>query len=317
VICPVLLLGLALACFGASSSAGAAPSSSTGGNATKLPLTVEMPSALPDKTLLRGAWLTATGMPPNGRPLTKAESAKARPAVVLLHSCGGAFDSQGKLFTRTRRYADLLNLEGWHVLVLDSYGPRGERSACKARAGNHRRIITPMQRRRDALGALAWLAERKDVDASRLVLLGWSNGGNAVLAATNTHHAEVKAAPRRPRAAVAFYPGCDLDLRRGYNGSTPLLMLLGDADTSTPAQPCLDLAKTDPGHLQVKLYPGAAHGFDSQAPIKGGRNTRRDAAAKAAARSSEDASANSGDGIDARRDSVKTVLEFLRKELAP
>jgi dienelactone hydrolase len=267
---------------------------------------VELPSAAPDKTLLRGAWLAATVTPPGNRP-ARADH-KARPAIVLLHGCSGAFDGAGKLFTRTRRYADLLNLQGWHVLVLDSYGPRGERSACKPRAGNHRRIITPMQRRRDALGALAWLAKRKDVDAERLALLGWSNGGNAVLAATNSQHAEVVAATRRPKAAVAFYPGCELDLRRGYAADADLLLLLGEEDDWTPAQPCLDLAKTDTARISVKVYPGAHHGFDSKAPLK----LKRDVAT--GVRPAE--GVHVGGEPDARRDSVKTVLEFLRKQLA-
>ncbi|MEY4750967.1 MAG: hypothetical protein RIQ60_3181 [Pseudomonadota bacterium] len=315
-----MLLGLALSWLVASPCAQAAqsvpPVSRTASSASsKAPAMVELPSALPDKTMLRGAWLAATTLPPNGRPMTKAESTRPRPAVVLLHGCGGAFDSQGRLFTRTRRYAELLNLEGWHVLVLDSYGPRGERSACKARAGSHRRIITPMQRRRDALGALAWLAERKDVDATRMVLLGWSNGGNAVLAATNAHHSEVMAVRRAPRAAVAFYPGCEPELRRGYEGTSTLLMLLGADDAATPAQACMDLAKADPAHLRTKLYAGAGHGFDSQPPVKKGKAQRP--AAKPAARG-EDESIDAGgtEAIDARRDSVKTVLEFLRKELA-
>jgi dienelactone hydrolase len=281
---PALVLALC-----SSHVALAAPAAGANASSGKSPTVVEFPSALPDKTQLRAAWLPAGKA---GKPGDKGP----RPAIVLLHGCGGAFDAQGKVYTRTQRYANLLNLEGWHVLVLDSYGPRGERSACKVRTG-HRRI-THLQRRRDALGALAWLATRKDVDAERLALLGWSNGGGAVLAATNAQHAEVIAAPRKARAAVAFYPGCEADLRRSYASNAPLLLLLGEEDDWTPAQPCLDLAKTDPAQISVKLYAGAPHGFDRQVPIK----QRRDAA-------------HAGGEPDAQRDSVKTVLEFLRKQL--
>jgi dienelactone hydrolase len=294
-IATLLLAPLLALCGGR--AALAAPTNSAA-STDKPPTLVDFPSALPDKTQLRAAWLPAGKA---GRPADKG----ARPAVVLLHGCGGAFDAQGKVYTRTQRYANLLNVEGWHVLVLDSYGPRGERSACKVRAG-HRRI-TPLQRRRDALGALAWLATRKDVDAERLVLLGWSNGGAAVLAATNAQHAEVIAAPRKARAAVAFYPGCEADLRRSYASNTPLLLLLGEDDDWTPAQPCVDLAKTDPAQISVKLYAGAPHGFDRQVAIK----QRRDATG--ASRTGD--AAHVGGEPDAQRDSVKTVLEFLRKQL--
>ena len=52
-------------------------------------------------------------------------------------------------------------------------------------------------------------------------------------------------------------------------GSSPHLILIGDADDWTPARRCLTLehmlAKN--GHtLDVVVYPGAVHGFDGTAP---------------------------------------------------
>lgn len=297
----LVLLG---ACGWATPAAAATahkPASGVAGSAaTRPPVMVELPSALPDKTRLRGAWLSAMAGP-------AAANAKRRPAVILLHGCGGAFDSQGKLFTRTQRYASLLNNEGWHVLVLDSYGPRGERSVCKQRTG-HRRI-TQLQRRRDVFGALVWLAERADVDPERLALLGWSNGGSTVLASTNGQHAEVNESAHKPRAAVAFYPGCEAEERRGYAANTPLLLMLGEDDDWTPSQACVNLAQADTTHISYKLYPGAHHGFDSRAPLK----LRRDVPN----------GVRPGEGVhvggepDARRDSVKVVLAFLRERLGP
>ncbi|MBK6852916.1 MAG: dienelactone hydrolase family protein [Burkholderiales bacterium] len=300
-VCRVAIAALLLAgCALALSARAASPIKSAAADAlTKPPVMVEMPSALPDKTRLRGAWLSAT----TG---TASALAKRRPAVVLLHGCGGAFDSQGKIFTRTLRYAGLLNNEGWHVLVLDSYGPRGERSVCKLRPG-HRRI-TQLQRRRDVFGALVWLSGRADVDPERLALLGWSNGGSTVLASTNGQHAEVTESARKPRAAVAFYPGCEAELRRGYAANTSLLLMLGEDDDWTPSQACVELAQSDTSHISYKLYPGAHHGFDSRAPLR----LRRDVPNRL----------RPGEGVhvggqpDARRDSVKTVISFLRERLA-
>lgn len=97
---------------------------------------------------------------------------------------------------------------GVHVLVTDSLTPRGEREICTQKTGQRR--ITQLHRRRDALGALQWLAVQPGVDASRLGLLGWSNGGSTVLAATNLQHREVAVAAVRPSLTVAFYPGCPL-----------------------------------------------------------------------------------------------------------
>lgn len=190
----------------------------------------------------------------------------AAPAVVLLHGCGGMLNARGEPNARTRAYVALLHAQGWHVLALDSLGARGERELCTQRIGT--RAITMTQRRRDALGALQWLATLPEVDATRLALLGWSNGGSTVLAAQNLNHPEVAAAPVRARVAVAYYPGCEAEARRGWRSASPTLLLLGLADDWTPAAPCLALAQTDPAGLKGIGFEGAYHGFDGTAPVR-------------------------------------------------
>jgi dienelactone hydrolase len=193
-------------------------------------------------------------------------AAKA-PAVVMLHGCGGMYGRGGLPSERTVAYARLFNEQGFHVLVVDSLTPRGEREICTQRTGTRR--ITMTQRRRDALASLQWLAARPEVDATRLGLVGWSNGGSTVLAATNRQHREVAAAEIAPAFAVAYYPGCQTDLARGYAPTAPLLMMVGEADDWTPAAPCLQLAEqsAEP-RPQIERYPGAYHGFDSDAPLR-------------------------------------------------
>lgn len=199
----------------------------------------------------------------------RAPEAGRAPAIVLLHGCGGPFSDgkPGRLSVRMREYAALLNAQGLHVLVTDSLTPRGERELCTQRVGA--RKVTQTQRRRDALGALQWLATRTEVDAQRLGLLGWSNGGSNVLAATNAVHPEVAASAVRPLFAVAFYPGCEDELRRGYRPTAPLLMLVGESDDWTPAGPCKALAQQSAEPKpQLEAYAGAYHGFDGTAPVR-------------------------------------------------
>ncbi|MDQ6684934.1 MAG: dienelactone hydrolase family protein [Pseudomonadota bacterium] len=189
------------------------------------------------------------------------------PAVAMFHGCEGAYDKRRLLSRRLGDYAKLFNELGMHVLVVDSLSPRYETELCTQRVG--RRRVTQTNRRLDALGALAYLAERPDVDAKRIGLIGWSNGGSTVLAATNQRHPDVAAAPTRPAFAVAFYPGCDSDLKRGYVPTAPLLLLLGGADDWTPAAPCRELAATSVApRPEVETYAGAFHGFDSEAPLR-------------------------------------------------
>jgi dienelactone hydrolase len=194
--------------------------------------------------------------------------ASPRPALLLLHGCGGVFGRGQQLADRYTELAGRLAMLGVQALVVDSLTPRGERELCTQRVGQ--RKTTQVQRRRDALAALQWLAAQPGVDRSRIGILGWSNGGSTVLAATNLAHVEVARAHVRPSLAVAFYPGCETELQRGYRPSAPLLMLLAEADDWTLAAPCKSLATQALGvpHPQWVSYEGAHHGFDSTAPVR-------------------------------------------------
>ena len=206
---------------------------------------------------LRGFWFPADGLAAGTRA----------PAVLLLHGCGGPYDRTGHLSKRMRDYAALVNALGAHVLVTDSLTPRGERELCTQRVGD--RAITQTQRRRDALGALQWLAAQPGVDASRLGLIGWSHGGSAVLATLQRGQPEVAASTVQPAFAVAFYPGCADSLRQRWQPTAPLLMLLGGADDWTPPAPCEALARQAEGQpVQVDTYAGAYHGFDGTTPVR-------------------------------------------------
>ena len=61
----------------------------------------------------------------------------------------------------------------------------------------------------------------------------------------------------------------------GYSGVfkplAPLLILIGEADDWTPAEPCrrLAAASRQAGHpVDIVVYPGAHHSFDSPAPVR-------------------------------------------------
>lgn len=242
--------------------------------------------------VMPGFWFPATAPAP-------------APAVVLLHGCSGPYDRAGRLTVRLRDYAALLNALGLHALVVDSLTPRGETELCTQ--PTDRRSISQLHRRRDALGALQWLAAQPGVDASRLGLIGWSHGGSTVLATLQRGQAEVAAQPVRPAFAVAFYPGCADALRRRWQPAAPLLMLLGDADDWTPAAPCQALARqAGTPAVQLETYAGAHHGFDGTAPLRLLRNVPN--------------GVNPGQGVHvggdpaARAASLERLQAFLREQ---
>jgi dienelactone hydrolase len=258
-----------------------------------------------DGTQLDAWWFAA---PKVAEPDTK------RPAVIALHGCGGVFNVRGKLSERFYDYAQLLNAQGYHLLVLDSLTARGEKELCTQKIGKRR--VTQIQRRADALGALQWAAAQPDVRAYRMALLGWSNGGSTVLAATNTTHREVRSFATPARAAVAFYPGCEAELARGYKASASLLLLVGREDDWTAAAPCEQLAKTSVDKnnsvavqptVQIQVFDGAYHGFDSTAPLR----LRKDVPGGV----KPGAGVHMGGHAPSREASQRALIEFLAQQL--
>lgn len=252
------------------------------------------PVDVPAAVLLKGHWFPVTATQP-------------RPAVLALHGCSGAFDSKGKLSELQRRYAADLNTAQMHVLVLDSFNPRGVRTICEF--PQNKRPITLQDRRDDVDAALRWLAARPDVDATRLVLLGWSNGAQTVLAALDMSDPAVRARTVHPRAAVANYPGCTQLLHnKSYRLQAPLLMQVGALDDWTTPGPCVALhqrlGKQAP-RFELEVYPDSYHAFDSRNPVRVRGNVG----------STRSGTATVGGNAQAREASRECLLRFLDEEL--
>jgi dienelactone hydrolase len=243
-----------------------------------------------------------------------AAKAKARgPAVIALHGCGGLYGRDKDLNPRHRAMAELLQQEGYHVLFPDSFRPRGLESICAIKIGT--RDITSANRRRDVFGALDWITKRPEVDASRIALLGWSHGGTTVLSANNRNFSGVAAHKVKPRAAIAFYPGCTayLKARDDYRPNAPLLLMIGEKDDWTPAKSCVALqqkvrAQYPNDTFELRVYPDSYHNFD--APN-----------ARLRVRKEVPNGVNPGEGVTtgsnpaARKQAYAEMVEFLRQRV--
>jgi dienelactone hydrolase len=184
---------------------------------------------------------------------------------VFLHGCNGLLGRTGLIGSRERDWATELNRLGYSVLMVDSFGPRSQGDMCSPQWFNPEVYL---KRPRDAYGALLFLQHDPLVRPDRIGVIGWSQGGGAVLYAIRSQSlgrpAELPSGDFR--AAVAFYPAsCSEQRQPGWMSAIPLLALLGADDVWTPAAPCkelLDGAAARGAKIEMQIYPGTYHGFD-------------------------------------------------------
>lgn len=255
-----------------------------------------------DADLTGGAPTTLTGR------LLRPAGTGPHPSVVLLHGCGGLYaKSTGRVAPRHVWWATTLQQQGYEVLMVDSFGPRGVSDLCTAK---ERPVRASVERKRDAWAALAYLRNRPEVDRARIALMGWSQGAGTVLAAFGAgDEGPAGGEGGGFRAAIAFYPGCNTPLNdEDWQPDGPLLMLVGEKDDWTPPQSCVELVKRDAVRERTELvvYPNAYHGFDApDAPVR----KRKDLATVPGG------TAHVGTDDDARRDAIERVTNFLHEQL--
>lgn len=190
--------------------------------------------------------------------LHRPRGAGTFPAVVLMHGCGGW--QPAVRFTLTA-YARLLAANGFVVLDLDSFGPRnlGNGPVCESVERQQEALD---YRTDDAYDALRYLQSRDDVDATKVFLVGQSNGGSvAINVAKGDHRAAGDPSPTY-RGVVAFYPWCgSLGGRGVVKLMAPLLILSGAKDDWVPARECEGVRSTG-AELRLVTYADAGHSFD-------------------------------------------------------
>ena len=203
---------------------------------------------------------TASGVPEQ-IPVTVSKPAGPGPfpAVVVMHDCSGLGPGSSGA---PGRWAKELVARGYVVVIPDSFTTRGlPGGICTVPPSQRRANVTPERRAGDAYAALAYTRSLPYVDGRRVGIMGGSHGGSTTVA---TMLAPPPAGAGFA-AAVALYPRCDLHAGV-YRPVAPLLILIGEKDDWTPAEPCRKLADAAraAGHpVAIKVYPGAHHSFDS------------------------------------------------------
>lgn len=169
------------------------------------------------------------------------------PGVIALHGAGGGVSGM-------ERYAALLAAQGFAVYILHYFDRTGTTSADKPTI--MRNFPLWMKTLWDAI---SFVETQPQVDASRIALLGFSLG--AYLSLANS------AIDPRVKAVVEFFGGMPKEMNLFMRRLCPVLILHGEDDATIPVEEAYNLKKLLEKKgipYEIKIYPGAGHGFEEQ-----------------------------------------------------
>src|SRR5204863_6832743 len=250
--------------------------------------------------------------------VVKPDGAGPFPAVVIAHDCSGLGPRSSGA---PDRWARELVSRGYVVLMFDSFSTRGFPDGVCTNASPKRNDVSPAQRAFDAYATLAHARTLPYVDGRRVGLMGGSHGGSTTLASMLAPDDDTTPLGQQKRAgftaAIALYPSCAPGTRVWHNSAGvyrpigPLLILIGEKDDWTPAEPCrrlADAARAAGFPVSIKIYPGAHHSFDSPNPV-------RYVATRINGNAPSGRGATTGGDPNAWADAIRQVVAFFGEHL--
>ncbi|SHL77943.1 Dienelactone hydrolase [Bradyrhizobium lablabi] len=184
-----------------------------------------------------------------------AQGSGRLPVVVLMHGSGG-------VGANIEAWVNQFNRMGISTFVIDGFSGRGLTavSTNQAMLGRLNFVL-------DIYRALDILAKHPRVDPDRIVLMGFSRGGQAALYASLTRFNKLWNKSGVEFAGyIPFYPDCSMTyLTDTEVAARPIRIFHGAPDDYNPVASCkayvarLQEAKRD---VVLTEYPDSAHGFD-------------------------------------------------------
>jgi dienelactone hydrolase len=189
------------------------------------------------------------------------------PAVILLHGSGGV---SGYVLD----WEQYLNAMGVATFVLDSFTGRGivNTNFDQSQLGRLAMIV-------DVYRALTVLAKHPRIDPNRIILMGFSRGGQAALYSSMKRFHRQYGSPGQEFAAyLVFYPLCNTTYHEDEDVADKPIRIFQSADDYAPLAPCrayVERLKAKGKDVQLTVYLGAAHNFDNRGLKKNLLSLRR------------------------------------------
>src|SRR6266404_9064661 len=215
--------------------------------------------AIPSLTISDQQFLTSDA---NGTPVTVAGELRVaqgtgrQPVVVLMHGSSGVGATM-------EAWVHQFNAMGISTFVIDGFTGRGLTAT-----GPNQALLGRLNLIVDIYRSLDILAHHPRVDPDRIVLMGFSRGGQAALyASLDRFHKLWNKSGAQFAAYIPFYPDCSTSYATDTETvARPIRIYHGTPDDYNPVASCKAyLARLQEARRDVVLteYPDSEHGFDA------------------------------------------------------
>ncbi|MBC9882365.1 carboxymethylenebutenolidase [Bradyrhizobium sp. INPA01-394B] len=198
----------------------------------------------------------------SGKPVTVAgefrvaQGTGKMPVVVLMHGSSG-------VGATTDAWVREFNAMGISTFVIDGFTGRG-----LTVTGPNQALLGRLNLIIDTYRSLEILAKHPRVDPDRIVLMGFSRGGQATLYASLDRFNKLwNKSGVQFAAYIPFYPDCSTTYQSDTEvGARPIRIFHGTPDDYNPVKSCKALVerlKAAGRDVALTEYPDSAHGFDS------------------------------------------------------
>jgi dienelactone hydrolase len=185
-----------------------------------------------------------------------AQDSGRLPVVVLVHGSGG-------MGANIEMWSKEFNAMGVSTFALDGFTGRG-----LTQVSTNQALLSRLNFILDVYRALDILAKHPRVDPQRIVLMGFSRGGQAALyASLKRFHQMWNKSGVEFAAYIPFYPDCATTFVSGTDVvDRPIRIFGGTPDDYNPIALCkayVERRKAAGRDVQVTEYPNAPHSFDN------------------------------------------------------